>query len=59
MRGRGLRLLALAAGLATVGLTGHAMGAPPTRLIKIGALTESWGPTPGIVGLREGLLELG
>jgi putative ABC transport system substrate-binding protein len=28
-------------------------------LIKIGALTESWGPTPAISGLREGLLELG
>lgn len=25
----------------------------------IGALTESWGPTPGIVGLRDGLKELG
>ena len=25
----------------------------------IGALTESWGPTPGIVGLRDGLTELG
>lgn len=27
--------------------------------ILIGALTESWGPTPGIVGLRDGLKELG
>jgi putative ABC transport system substrate-binding protein len=59
MRGRWLRLLALAAGLTTVGLTGPAFGGPPTRLIKIGALTESWGPTPAISGLREGLLELG
>ena len=59
MRGRWLRLLALAAGLTTVGLMGHAVGGPPTRLIKIGALTESWGPTPAISGLREGLLELG
>jgi putative ABC transport system substrate-binding protein len=25
----------------------------------IGALTESWGPTPGIVGLRDGLSDLG
>jgi putative ABC transport system substrate-binding protein len=32
---------------------------PPGRLIKIGALSESWGPTPGIAGLREGLRELG
>ncbi|MDO8480083.1 MAG: ABC transporter substrate-binding protein [Candidatus Rokubacteria bacterium] len=29
------------------------------RLVKIGALTESWGPTPAIVGLRDGLQELG
>jgi len=27
--------------------------------IKIGVLTESWGPTPNTVGLRDGLLELG
>lgn len=27
--------------------------------ILIGALTESWGPTPAIVGLRDGLVELG
>lgn len=29
------------------------------RPIRIGALTDSWGPTPSIVGLRDGLLELG
>lgn len=29
------------------------------RFAKIGALTESWGPTPALVGLREGLRELG
>jgi putative ABC transport system substrate-binding protein len=34
----------------------HAEGARPMR---IGALTESWGPTPPIVGLRDGLVELG
>lgn len=28
-------------------------------LIKIGALTHSWGPTPAIVALRDGLQELG
>ena len=33
--------------------------AQSTRLAKIGALTESWGPTPAIVGLRDGLQELG
>jgi hypothetical protein len=30
-----------------------------TRPIRIGALTESWGPTPAIVELRDGLLALG
>jgi len=59
MRGYWLRLFAVAAGLATVGLMGRAVGAPPARLIKIGALTESWGPTPAIIGLRDGLQELG
>ncbi len=27
--------------------------------IRIGALSDSWGPTPGVVGLRDGLQELG
>ena len=27
--------------------------------VRIGALTDSWGPTPGMVGLRDGLQELG
>lgn len=40
-------------------LTGHAFGAERNRPVRIGALTESWGPTPGIVGLRDGLKELG
>jgi putative tryptophan/tyrosine transport system substrate-binding protein len=31
----------------------------PTRPIQIGALTESWGPTPAIIGLRDGLQALG
>ena len=35
---------------------GRVRRAPP---VLIGALTESWGPTPQIVGLRDGLLELG
>jgi putative tryptophan/tyrosine transport system substrate-binding protein len=30
-----------------------------TEPIRIGALTDSWGPTPGVVGLRDGLKELG
>ena len=29
------------------------------RPVRIGALTESWGPTPQIVGLRDGLIALG
>jgi putative tryptophan/tyrosine transport system substrate-binding protein len=38
---------------------GPAHAAERTRPIRIGALTESWGPTQSIVGLRDGLLELG
>jgi putative tryptophan/tyrosine transport system substrate-binding protein len=30
-----------------------------TKPILIGALTDSWGPTPGTVGLRDALVELG
>ena len=30
-----------------------------TKPIHIGALTDSWGPTPGVVGLRDGLTDLG
>ncbi|HYU89478.1 MAG TPA: ABC transporter substrate-binding protein [Gemmatimonadales bacterium] len=33
--------------------------AQPPRLVTIGALTESWGPTPAIIGVRDGLQELG
>ncbi|MBI4203969.1 MAG: hypothetical protein HY527_02985, partial [Betaproteobacteria bacterium] len=40
-------------------LGGSEVSAQPKRLIKIGALTPSWGPTPAIVGLRDGLQELG
>ena len=25
-----------------------------TEPVRIGALTDSWGPTPGVVGLRDG-----
>ena len=34
-------------------------GAERTQPIRIGVLTDSWGPTPGVVGLRDGLQELG
>jgi putative ABC transport system substrate-binding protein len=40
-------------------LIGDASAAERARPIRIGALTESWGPTPPIVGLRDGLLALG
>jgi len=59
MRRRWLCVLAAAACLTAAGLSKHVVAAPPTRLIKIGALTESWGPTPAIIGLRDGLQELG
>ncbi|MBI3797358.1 MAG: ABC transporter substrate-binding protein [Deltaproteobacteria bacterium] len=40
-------------------LTGGADAAERAQPIKIGVLTESWGPTPEAVGLRDGLVELG
>jgi putative ABC transport system substrate-binding protein len=38
---------------------GASSAADRVRSIKIGALTDSWGPTPSIVGLRDGLIERG
>ena len=38
---------------------GRDLEAQRARLVKIGALTESWGPTTTIVGLRDGLQERG
>jgi ABC-type uncharacterized transport system substrate-binding protein len=38
---------------------GRDLGAQRARLVKIGALTESWGPSTTIVGLRDGLQERG
>jgi ABC-type uncharacterized transport system substrate-binding protein len=38
---------------------GRDLEAQPARLVKIGALTESWGPTTVMVGLRDGLHERG
>lgn len=40
-------------------LTGGVGAAERTHPFRIGVLTESWGPTPAAVGLREGLRELG
>jgi putative ABC transport system substrate-binding protein len=39
--------------------TGSVGAAERAKPIKIGALTDSWGPTPGVVGLRDGLEQLG
>lgn len=50
-----LVLLLVGSGLLTVD-AGPAKRASP---FLIGALTDSWGPTPGIVGMRDGLLALG
>jgi putative ABC transport system substrate-binding protein len=40
-------------------LIGNANAAERTKPILIGVLTDSWGPTPGTVGLRDGLKERG
>ncbi len=50
-----LALLLVSSGL----LLGYAEAAERTRPFLIGALTASWGPSLGIAGLRDGLLELG
>ncbi len=34
-------------------------GEPMERPVLIGVPTDSWGPTPAVVGLRDGLVELG
>jgi putative ABC transport system substrate-binding protein len=52
-------LLALGIVLTIAGPMARATEAQSPRLVKIGALTESWGPTPAIAGLRDGLQELG
>src|SRR5712692_9912661 len=50
-----LVVLLLSSGL----LRGETEAAERPRPLLIGALTESWGPTPQEVGLRDGLQELG
>jgi putative ABC transport system substrate-binding protein len=40
-------------------LVGGVRAAERTRPFKIGVLTGSWGPTPHVTGLRDGLLALG
>jgi putative ABC transport system substrate-binding protein len=41
------------------GLLDGSPAQPQAKPVLIGALSESWGPTPAIVGLRDGLVELG
>ncbi len=53
------RLILVGVALTIAAVSAGRVEAPPARLIKIGALTESWGPTPAIIGLRDGLQELG
>ena len=50
-------VLVVVLAILVVNIRGYA--AQPTRPFKIGALTVSWGPTLSIVGLRDGLTELG
>jgi len=52
-------LLVLGIVLTLAGPMARATEAQSPRPVKIGALTESWGPTPAIIGLRDGLQELG
>jgi putative ABC transport system substrate-binding protein len=40
-------------------LSGDVGAEERARPIRIGALTPTWGPTPDIAGLRDGLVELG
>jgi putative ABC transport system substrate-binding protein len=56
--GRGV-LLVLGIVLTLAGPMARATDAQAPRLVKIGALTESWGPTPSTAGLRDGLQQLG
>jgi ABC-type uncharacterized transport system substrate-binding protein len=51
----GLIMLLVSNGLLACGVG----AAERTHPFRIGVLTESWGPTPAVVGLREGLLALG
>lgn len=50
-----LLILLVSCGLLTGGVSAEERAQP----VKIGVLTESWGPPPEAVGLRDGLLELG
>jgi putative ABC transport system substrate-binding protein len=56
---RHLRGLAIGLALAGAGQTIGTADGQGARPVRIGALTESWGPTTLLVGLRDGLQELG
>ena len=60
-RGRGRRrTLGIVLLFASGGFIGSGPAAAQrTTPVLIGALSESWGPTPAMVGLRDGLAELG
>ena len=59
MIGRRHFVAVLAIAVAVAGSRVPASDAQAPRLARIGVLTESWGPTPPIIGLRDGLQELG
>jgi putative tryptophan/tyrosine transport system substrate-binding protein len=50
----GIMLLLLAGGLVDASAADRR-----AKPLLIGALTEAWGPTPALIGLRDGLVELG
>jgi putative tryptophan/tyrosine transport system substrate-binding protein len=56
---RHLRGLAIGLALAGAGPTVGTADGQGARPVRIGALTESWGPTTLLVGLRDGLQEIG
>jgi putative ABC transport system substrate-binding protein len=57
---QGLGAVALVVCLVCSGLcTGGAALAQHSRPFQVGALTTSWGPTPSVAGLRDGLVALG
>ena len=55
LRKLGIILVVAGGGLLSPGADAADRSGP----ILIGALTESWGPSPSMAGLRDGLLELG
>jgi len=57
--GRGWNMRAIVFVLLVDLIGASAVAAQRTRPVKIGALTEGWGPTMAVVGFRDGLQELG